>query len=442
MDASAAKPVFRLLVDLPDADPESVQIFSGELGTYHLGRIKAGELPGTLVDRQVATISWRRDERTVVVAPTSVLGRGELLSVASPRGLIGTVTVTDAGSPFLARVWPPADAGSTEQVIYCVDGGGAPDEGPVELAPAELAAGIARGVVETARPFEPCVRLIPARPLAEGEVLVPPPSHAGFLLDPAPLRGGGVDAWAPRSCDSAEIALGPGCARVEDDRIVVTSFDAPSFWSLRAPRSFDVALGAARSFVLRDLEPDTSVLLDLAVLDPSGRIARVHQTVRMGSARGRVIINEVLADPIGPEPEQEWLELVNDGSIPVDLEGWVLADIGGQTPLPAVVLTAGEVAVVARGGYDERSPWDISPAEGSTLIRVEELGKSGLNNGGEPLELRDPTGRTVSRFPPVPKPKAGVSVARRTPDAPDDDPQSFARHGGDGASPGSPNTLE
>jgi hypothetical protein len=59
------------------------------------------------------------------------------------------------------------------------------------------------------------------------------------------------------------------------------------------------------------------------------------------------------------------------------------------------------------------------------LVRVEKLGKNGLSNSGEPLKLSRHDGTVISRFPALPKPKAGASVARVTPEAPDGEESSF-----------------
>ena len=144
-------------------------------------------------------------------------------------------------------------------------------------------------------------------------------------------------------------------------------------------------------------------------------------------AMPHVIINEVLANAVGPEPEQEWLELYNDGAVSAELEGYVLIDIGGETPLPAAELPPGGFALVVNEDYDASSSYDVQPAPGTPLLRVAALGKGGLNNQGEPLELHDADGQVVSRFPAEPKPKAGVSIMRTAPSAPDANPSSFIR---------------
>jgi hypothetical protein len=157
------------------------------------------------------------------------------------------------------------------------------------------------------------------------------------------------------------------------------------------------------------------------------------------SVEPHVVISEVLADAIGPEPAQEWIELLNDGRAPVDLDQWTLEDVGGTVLLPAHRLEPGAFVLLVSEGYSEQAPWDVAPQSGTAVLRLSDLGKNGLANSGEPLLLRSPQGAIVSRFPAAPKPKPGVSVARAAPWALDDDPASFTIHGPPGASPGAPN---
>jgi hypothetical protein len=75
------------------------------------------------------------------------------------------------------------------------------------------------------------------------------------------------------------------------------------------------------------------------------------------------------------------------------------------------------------------------------MLELDALGRSGLANGGELLRLSDASGRVLSRFPALKASQAGVSLARRTNEAPDDEAGSFGLHAAPGASPGAPNTL-
>jgi hypothetical protein len=138
-----------------------------------------------------------------------------------------------------------------------------------------------------------------------------------------------------------------------------------------------------------------------------------------------IVINEVLANPLGPEPAQEWVELVNDGSIEADLAGYVLEDIGGKTDLPKARLAPGAHALIVNDAFVLDDELDPVPAPRALVLHVPKLGKGGLSNSGEPLKLVDSTGRVVSRFPIGPRVKAGSSVARVLPSSPDGLASSF-----------------
>ena len=62
-----------------------------------------------------------------------------------------------------------------------------------------------------------------------------------------------------------------------------------------------------------------------------------------------LVINEVLANPIGPEPHQEWVELYNDGAVAAELADFALCDIGGEAWLPEAVLEPGPVCFDRKG---------------------------------------------------------------------------------------------
>jgi hypothetical protein len=159
-------------------------------------------------------------------------------------------------------------------------------------------------------------------------------------------------------------------------------------------------------------------------------------------AAPHVVINEVLANAIGPEPAQEWVELFNDGRTAVDLAGWTLEDVGGVALLPTASLQPGGFALVVADSYDAASSYDVPPAPATLIVRVARLGKSGLSNAGEPLRLLSPDGQLESAFPGLVAARAGVSIARLDPSTADTDLAGFGEHASPGASPGAPNALE
>lgn len=444
LDAVAA--VLRVRIEVGatwDEPPEDVLLVSGELSDYHLNRIAKQDLPQTLIERTVPVLAWR-EETSVVLAPTELLAAGELYSLASPRlGELGRLRVSDQPPPLLQRLWPPAEGGTgSARLIYCAREPVPIAWGSTRLDPGALAVDAAAGVDSRGTAADTCVSLVPRAAPQPGARLVPAPELFGLALDPAPIDH--LEHVEPdsASCEIDETALGPGCARVEDDRMVVRSRPEPALWSIVASGASAVEpVGAGERFVFRGLSPATEHTIDLTVLDLSGRARSATALVHTLPARARLVVSEVLANPLGPEPQQEWVELVNDGSLPVDLAEFVLEDLGGVTLLPGRVLSPGERVVVASEAFVNDDGLDL-PVDEAVLVRVEKLGKNGLSNSGEPLTLRAASGEVVSRFPAAPKPKAGVSVARRRPWDLDDDPAAFAHHAEPGASPGAPNALE
>lgn len=447
-DPGAAPPVLRLEVELPEGvqeDAGALGLYEGELDDYHLRRIEKQDLPKTLLERRVPSMAWADgDGGPLVLAPTVPLSAGGTYSLASPGlGLVGVVRVREAGAlPLFGRVWPPLEAGSgARHAIYCADGGAPAATRAVELSPGHIPARMAPGVGASGVGAGVCVHLS-ADALPAGGTFMPPPRVGSIALDPAPLENRNPPPPPPPDCPAGEAQFGPGCVLVEDDRVVVRSPDAALFWAVAAPGSVTIdAADAGARFVVRGLAPSTMQALDVTTIDVAGREQRSTVEVSTSGARPHVVVNEVLANPLGPEPTEEWVELVNAGTTPVDLDGWTLSDIGGSTVLPSYVMAPGEFALIVRDDFVSDDGLDVAPPPDTALLRVPAIGSHGLSNSGEPLTLADPAGQVRSRFPAVPKPKAGLSVARRHPWSLDDDPHSFGLSGGKGASPGAQNQL-
>jgi hypothetical protein len=176
----------------------------------------------------------------------------------------------------------------------------------------------------------------------------------------------------------------------------------------------------------------------VAAIDRSGRVLASELAITPAPPRPHVVLNEVLANPAGAEPGQEWIELYNDGASAVSLAGFAIEDAGGRSELPAAILEPGGFALVVPEAFVADDGADPEPASGTALLRVAALGRSGLSNEGEKLTLRDAAGAVLSTFPAV-KTKNGVSVARIAPDAPDADATSFVPSPNGTSTPGSPN---
>ncbi|MBN1606934.1 MAG: lamin tail domain-containing protein [Polyangiaceae bacterium] len=444
LDAATRVSRFRLI---PSGSSLSVtagaEIYRGELTDYYVARIRAGEPPSTLAERQVPSRSWR-EEASLVVAPTVALEAGGQYTLIVRSGQSVRFTVrTDDERPLLARVWPPTEAQAVGPVaVYCGDQVVLVASVRTQLAPDGVSALVERGAAPGVAVGR-CLQLSVTEAVSAGSWFMPPPVVDGYLIDPAPLDIGRESQPSRLQCGSGLVRAGPGCAEIADDRFTLQSLDAPLFWAIGGSGvDYAQALEASGRAVVRGLVPNESMELRVRAISVGGYIYDDVFTAETHAPMPHVVINEVLADPAGPEPAQEWVELYNDGLEQAVIEGWTFEDTGGSVALDAKSIPAGAYLLLVGEDFDSASTADVPPREGTTLLGVAGLGKNGLSNTGEPLTLRDAAGRVVSRFPALPKPKTGVSVARRQPWLEDDDPRSFAYHGGVGSSPGGPNQVE
>ncbi len=432
-DTAAVPPIVRLRV-VGATDPEAFVLVAGDVGAAHLGQLARDDVSMALSERIVETVRYL-DTDGVVLAPVARLSPGSY-AVASgdPKGAFSFEVVDDGRG--LDFVFPPGGGyGESLFGVWC---------GHTALAGDVVAASL----TPTARPVEVGLGLSDAGD-GPGCITLRAPRHDGEELSPLGVDVGAETLWltpqllspqlspSPPSteCPEGLRSVGPGCLSVEDDRIHLFPRDAWHLWAIAAD---DLPLGAplappgwvttSSRFVRRGLVPNTSHQLRVVWIDDGGRRDEAQLSVITAPASEHLVITEVMANPVGLEPEQEWVELYNDGLAPADLSRYRLVDPAGGAALPAVTVPPGRYALVVAEGYDPASFYDPHPAPDTILVTVEEIATHGLANGGEPLALERDDGRVVSRFPPLPKPKAGESVERRTPETDVADPEGFHRN--------------
>jgi hypothetical protein len=410
-------------------------LFQEALSDYHQRALAQGELPSALGARAVPVRFWR-DEPDWLLQPLEQLEPGGRYSLAlRGHGLVEELVVAEGAPPPITRLFPPPMSAKGVYSVYCgVQLGTSPAALLETLEPGHVPLRVTVGVAGSA--LEGCVEL-----RAQGDVtelLVGPPSLGAVPLDPSPFSPPSPVGTA--ACEGGEL-VGGGCLEVLDDRVSVTQGPDAMLWVLEQPAPLLLALNAReRATLLRGLEPEQSFELGGETISGSGDATplSVNGTTR---ARGtHLVINEVLANALGSEPASEWVELVNDSDRAVSLGGLWLEDATGRVALPDVTLAGGAFALLVPRG-SRPSALDVPFAPAATVIELPTLGERGLSNSGEPLTLAGPEG-VVSSFPALAAKHAGKSLARRTLDAPDGAAESFAEHGGAGASPGAPNTFE
>ncbi len=155
-------------------------------------------------------------------------------------------------------------------------------------------------------------------------------------------------------------------------------------------------------------------------------------------------IVEVENDPLGPEPDQEYVELLHFGEAPLSLRGICLSDTPdhlGDCIEHDIMLPPGARVLLVSDRFDPRSPEGEPVPPGVPLVRLgPSLGRGGLSNRGEPLFLRDASGRRISAAPSLPSMRAGSCLVRTTSDPRRGDAEAFRANVP--CTPGRPNPVE
>jgi hypothetical protein len=423
----------------PPADTILVQ---GEPSKTSTGRYVNGETSEVLAERIVPTLVEIRLGR-LVVRPTGVLVRGQRYTVLSRSGVLGSVVVSPSSElAYLARVWPPRESTEpTMQTIYCGDV--APTEAAaILLQPGDLAAQLEPGLDEQRRAIGNCVRIVPTT--ASAQPVQPPTHFDNFAIEPSPwLPGGDLPEIAPLGCTAWESEIGPGCLAIDKGIAIVRGPECKTFWVLSSSLGWRLqAIEGSGRFAVPLSERMNDGKFDLVVFDLAGRSFSASVRIAPQAPLARVVINEVMANPLGPEPAEEWVEVINAGSAAASVVGWKLRDDGGEVNLPPLVLEPSAVVLFVRSDFVGGRDGDVPPAVGTAMVRLPSLGKNGLSNSGEALELIDAGGNVVSAFPALASGRAGVSIARRNPFEPDDSIDGFAPHASPGASPGTSDIVQ
>lgn len=401
-----------------------IWLVSGDVSSVSQGKLERGEVPKTVEDKREPLIVWALGEE-VHLAPSSVLEPGGRYSFVSVGvGLIGTFVVSTEERPVL-RLWGSRVAPRGGEAIYC---SGAPPllTMPTDLSAFEHSPGFLRGVSVEGVAEDFCVRA--ALPLDESFFL-PPASVDDFLLEPAPIDllpevAPSQSEVRPTGCEGA-VSFRGGCGELRQGAVVALVSPGHYFFSFSKKgaeeRAQEVVLEALseQSFAFGPLEADATYELSVTRFSPGEEALESSPEVlafESGAPAPRFILTEVLADPVGSEPQAEWVEVMNAGTSAGSLDGLFLWDSGGGVALPDVVLSPGQVGLIVRPDFSFSS--DVVPDGASLPIVAPSLGDNGLRNSGEEVSLRTQVGEVLSSVPAIPA-GAGESIARRDPWATD-----------------------
>lgn len=438
---------------------EDFWMVQGEVSAATGKKLAARDVPAAVSGKRLPLSVWTAGDEIVLAPGTPLEAGGVYTLIALGVGAFAELRAADEPSEIWTR-WGGGAVRSGARIAYCrmnnlpvvefasdpveqndpVGHGGMGGAGAWSQDPA-VERGLPGGLFATG-----CIS-VPATDVAGG-AFIPPPSIDNHALDPQavwvqkelshdrelswedqPLGQGCAGAWGAQVCPRGAALLVTNASR---RNAALEIFDG----TVQVGR---VALSASVSSArLGPVQPGTDYTLRGVVFDEND--VEQHRvwsgTVRTGPGQAQFVITEVMADPTGPEPQGEWIELQNVGTIVGSLSGFSIGDESGWSALPDVALAPGQFGLIVRRDFAISVP---TPAATAVPLWVEELGGNGLRNSGELVQLRGPDGSMQSTMLAKKTPE-GISLARNVPWAPDE-MGSFASHGAPGASPGADNEF-
>lgn len=119
-------------------------------------------------------------------------------------------------------------------------------------------------------------------------------------------------------------------------------------------------------------------------------------------AKAEIIITEIMANPLADEDLNEWIEIYNNGTEPVDIKGWSVGDDKDNDTLEGGLYNKEGTLIPSQGyaiitDYNTRvyNNFNISQETTKLYTDDETLG-NGLRNSGETVWLYSPNGEVIS----------------------------------------------
>lgn len=135
------------------------------------------------------------------------------------------------------------------------------------------------------------------------------------------------------------------------------------------------------------------VLLGLLVL---ALFLSPHLSFPIRASSPALLISEVLYDPLGTEPNEEWIEIFNNTSSPMELTDWTISDNNSTDVIsPTVTIPVGGCVVVAASEDFYTNYPDFT---GDIVFIADGKIGNGLGNTGDRLTLKDGEGTVIDQM--------------------------------------------
>jgi len=228
-------------------------------------------------------------------------------------------------------------------------------------------------------------------------------------------------ALEPLECFADEKTIEGGCLSVYDHELslrFVALEGVSAVMTAGGDTSYIRSGHGDGTLYLGNLQANTDARVHVLWRDTSGNPSSSEFRVKTKPALPTVAIMEACSNPLGPEPDQEYLELYNYGTTDVSLQGFTLADslsAKGKALGSSFVLAAKSRLLIVAQNFNPQHPAEPGVQPGVAFLRVEgDLTTSGLSNAGETVILRDAAGQRVSAATLLPSTQAGRCLQRRS----------------------------
>jgi hypothetical protein len=407
-DGSCGEVVHLVIAADGAIDTGTVALVEGDVSDVALRGFRDHAPPASTVER-VVPVRVVATASGLLLAPARPLDEGRHTLVVGSAMSRTPLEVRARSVPRLSRFFP-AKTSTAEALVSVYCGAAALPADAHGLDSPGTQSSAVFGVLGDAA-FDGCVTV--ATPAG-----APPPpalySGTGLVaeLEPPPLATAHAPSSATSTCATEQLAFGPACLDVDDDRITVTSPTGP-FAAVHAGPA--LAMGVLGDPLrLRGLAPSSSLVVTGRFLDAAGTITTAEIEVTLRDAHAHVVVNEVMARPFSSDNHAQWLELANDGTIDVDLGGWGLETSHASYVLPGVIAWPGTFPLLVDPAF-ATSVSDVPLPGDATLVPLDHLGTKGLLRTSEIITLIAPDG-TTSRAPSK-RSSPGKSLSRASPDA-------------------------
>lgn len=398
--------------------------------------------------KSAAHVALDGDVRTYPIHISTQAGDGAVLVESWPADGTSDVPLT---LPFAALRFDGELSNIQEGITLSTQGGTHVDTIRRETACNEI--GFQHGVCVV---LQPTNELVPGATyaLAIGDALR---DGTGAPFEPAQIQFSAARDrdtvplhFAPPPCAIDESSGPLGCLLVDDAQAILrtrASGPARAWLTLGMLRDNVVSTRGDMELRLFPLPPAAFVNAELRFVDLGGASQSASLPFTTTAPLASLSITEIRPDPVGPEPQQEYVEVLNYGDVGVDMLGFSLSDRADS--LGDVITSSQRVAphsyvLLVPDSFNAESTEDTQVPPGVPLIRIgTSIGSAGITNRGEPLYLRDESMRRISAAPALAVSRAGACITRVSESMRDGSSGAFAedpRHTctpGDSTEPGS-----